>query len=129
VRNPLVVEELKSIGDITYYKAGLVLSEVHPLLNVRQKWSAIHFLEDQVEFGGLLEELDQLDDIAVGLAVVEDLDLPEHPRPVMAGDLVDHFHGILLAGVVVFALLYGGVGALSQEFAGQGVEVGEGVGG
>jgi len=124
-----VVEELKSIGDITYNKAGLVLSEVDALLNVRQKWSAIHFLEYQIEFVGLLEELDQLDDIAVGLAVIEDLDLPEHARPMMAGDLIDHFDGILLAGVVVLALLYGSVGALSQEFAGQGVKVGEGVGG
>lgn len=49
MRYSLVVEELKGISDITNNKAGLVLCEVHPLLYVRQKWSAIHFLEYQIK--------------------------------------------------------------------------------
>lgn len=35
VRYSLMMQELKSVSDITNYKAGLVFGEVHALLNVR----------------------------------------------------------------------------------------------
>ena len=49
MRYSLMMQELKSVSDITNYKAGLVFGEVHPFLYVRLEWSAVHFLENQIK--------------------------------------------------------------------------------
>ena len=144
------MQELKSIRDITYNKAGLVFGKVHPFLNVRQKWSAIDFFEDQIKsiqlkkesnqcfasdrgvdviLVGLFEELNQLNDISVSLTVIEDFNFPEHSGTVMSWDFVDNFDGILLARVVVLALLDRCIRPFAQEITGEGIEVGEGISG
>lgn len=121
MRYSLMVQELKSVSDITNYKAGLVFGEVHPFLYVRQKWSAVHFLKYQIELVCLLEELDQLDDVSVSLAMIEYFDFAEHSRSVVSWDLVDNFDSVFLASVIVLALLHRGIRAFSQEFAGKGI--------
>lgn len=49
VSNPLLMQELKSIGYITNYKAGFILGEMNPFLDVGEQRSAVNLLEHQVE--------------------------------------------------------------------------------
>ena len=82
-----------------------------------QKLTSRNLLEDEEELVRLLKVLDQLDDVLVPLAVVEEVDLLEDPGPAVAGDLVDDLDGVLHLGVHVEASLDRGISPLAKNFA------------
>lgn len=91
----LLVEKVQARGDLLHDLRGVVLREADVLLNARQQRSTVDLLEHQVELLLVLEELDQLQDVGVALAMVERLDLAKHPRPGMARYLFNYLYGTL----------------------------------
>ena len=82
-----------------------------------------NLLKNQVKFLLVLEELGQLNDVGVLLAVVERFHLAEDAGSRVSRHLVDDLHGVFLVGVHVDAGLDAGVGALAQYLPRQFVHV------
>lgn len=72
-----------------------------------------YFLENQVELLLALEELDELDNVRLILAVVEGLHLPEHAGSRVPRHLVNDLNGVLLVGVKAYASLDACIGSLA----------------
>lgn len=113
------MQEVQAGSDLLDDLGGIVLREANVLLNACQQRSAIDFLKHQIEFVLVLEELDQLQDARVSLAMVERLHLPEYPSSGMSWNLVDDFHRILQIGVNINAGLHGSVSPFAQYLTGQ----------
>lgn len=87
------------------------------------KSQTTHFLENQIKLFVVLEELHELNDVGVPLAMVESLHLTENPRSCMPRDLLDHLDGKLLIGEDVHARLNAGVCSFAQHLTGQFVQI------
>ena len=122
------VEKLEGGCEILDDVAGLLLGKLDPVLDVVEQLAPIDLLEDQVEPLGLLEVLHQMDDVLVTLAVVERLDLLEHPGPGVPRDLLDDLNGILGVRPDILARLHGSVGPLAQHLSRELVQLLEGGG-
>ncbi len=85
----LFVKKSKRPGQVGNDEGSLVLGEVNATLDVSQQRSAADLLENKVEPVVLLKILNQLDDVRVSLAVVEYLNLLEHPGPAVPSHLLD----------------------------------------
>ena len=70
-----------------------------------------------------------LNDVSVTAAVVEDLHLPEDPRPAQTGLLVDHFDCVLLFRGQVATGEHRGIGPFAQDLSCHFVDVAEVAGG
>lgn len=101
--------------DLTRFSLG----KVNPFLNSIQQLAAVDLLKYEVELLFVFEELDQLYNIWMPLAMVERLDFFEHPGTRMSGDLVDDLHGILEIRVEGRTGLDRSVSTLSENFSGQ----------
>lgn len=101
--------------DLTRFSLG----EVNPFLNSVQQLAAVDLLEYEVELLLVLEELDQLYDVRVALAMVERLDFLEHPGTRVPGDLVDDLHGVFEIRVQGCTGLDRGVSTFPENFSGQ----------
>lgn len=100
----------------------LPLGEVNAFLNPAQQLATVNLLEHEIELLLVLEELDQLDDIRMALAMVERLDLLEYPGTRVSGDLVDDLHSVLEIRVEGRTTLNRGVSAFSENLTGQFVQ-------
>lgn len=123
VGDAFVMQEVQGAGHVLHHHAGLQLVEVPPLVDVVQDGAAPHLLKHQVEAVLFLEELDQLQNVSVSLALVQHLHLPEDPAPNVARLLLDDLDRVLLVGDEVDASLHAGVGALPQHVLLQLVDV------
>lgn len=95
---------------------------MNPLLDSAQQLTAVNFLEYEIKFLFVFEELDQLDDVRMALTMMERLDLFEYARPCMPGNFVDNFNSVLQVGIKRPTGLNRGVGTFSKNFAGQPVQ-------
>lgn len=86
---------------------------MHSLLDAVEELAAVDFLEHKVETLVVLEELDQLNDVVVTLAMVECLDLLENALACVPRDLVDYLDRVLKVCVQGGAGLHRGVSPLS----------------
>jgi len=121
--NALLVQKIQSGGDLLDYLRCLVLGEANVLLNARQQRTPVNLLEHQVELLVILEELDQLQDAQMALAVMECLHFTKDTRTRMPRYLIDHLHGVLQIGVDVDASLHRCIGSLAQNLASQLVQL------
>lgn len=106
VGNAFLVKEVEARGDLLHDLGGIVFREADVLLNPCQQRSAVDLLEHQVELLLVLEELDELQDVGMTLAMVEGFDLAEDTRASMSWYLVDDLHGALGVGEDVDTRLY-----------------------
>lgn len=97
----------------------LPLGEVNSLLNSIQQLSTIDFFEYEVKLFLVFEELNQLDDVRVALAMMERLDFLEHPGASMPRNLVDDLHGVFKVRVERCTGLDRGISALTEYLTGQ----------
>lgn len=100
----------------------LSLGEVNSFLNPVQQLATIDLLKHKIKLLLVLEELDQLYDVWVALAMVERLDFLKHPGTRVSGDLVNDLHGVLEVCVEGCTGLDRGVSALPKNFSGQFVQ-------
>lgn len=110
------VERTRNLGNNL---TRLPLGEVNPLLNSAQQLATVDFLEHEIKFLLVLEIFDQLDDIRVALAMMERLDLFEHPGARVPGYFIDDLHGILEVRVEGCTRLDRSVSALPENLTGQ----------
>ena len=125
MRHALGVEEVESGGDLLDDEARLLLGEVAASLDVVEQRAALHLLEDHVEFGLLLEELDDLEYVRAVATVQVDLDLLEDALAVRVTRLVDDLDRVLGTRVDVATRPHLAVGALTEHLARHRVHVRE----
>lgn len=101
-----LVEKVQARSDLLHDLRGVVLREADVLLNARQQRSTVDLLEHQVELLLVLEELDELQDVRVALAMMEGLDFAKHPGPSVARYLINNLYGTLCIGVNIYTCLY-----------------------
>ena len=80
-----------------------------------QQLATRHLLKDQVEPVGLLEVLDELDDVLVALTMVEEVYLLEDPGPAVSRDLVYDLDRVLYLRVDVDTGLHRGICTLAKN--------------
>ncbi len=86
------VAELEAVDDLLEEPAGLLLAEALLPANVVQEAATRRVLHDDVDVGGRIDHLKQLDHVLISHAL-QDLDLPRDAPPVVAiGELtlLDH---------------------------------------
>lgn len=83
-----------------------MLREADVLLNAGQQRTAVDLLEHQIELLLVLEELDQLQDVGVALAMMEGLDFAKNSGPSVARYLINNLYGTLYIGVNIYTGLY-----------------------
>lgn len=122
VGNSFFMKKIQRASDLSDYLTRLPFAEMNPLLYSAQQLTAVNLLEYEIKFLFVFEELDQLDDVWMALAMMERFDLFEYARSCMPGNFVDNFNGILQVGVERPTSLNRGVSAFSENFAGQSVQ-------
>lgn len=101
-----LVEEVQARSDLLHDLRSVVLREEHVLLDARQQRSAVDLLEHQIELLLVLEELDQLQDVGMALAMMEGFDFAKNSSPSMARYLINNLYGTLYIGVNIYTGLY-----------------------
>lgn len=79
----------------------------------------MYLLKNKIELFFILEELYELYDAGVAVAVVEGLHLAEDPGAGVSRNLIDDLHGKLHLRVDVHTSLHRGIGPFTQHLAGQ----------
>ena len=92
VSNPLLVQKLQSLGQVAQDEACLVLRKVDTALNVRQEWTSNNLLKHQIEAVLFFEELNQLDNVRMALAVMERFYFFKNTVAAMTWHLIDNLH-------------------------------------
>lgn len=147
VSNTLGVEELQGRRHVSDDVGRLLLSEIFPGLDVIEELASRNLLEYQVKSFGLLEILNQLDDVWMTLiqwniflmhrrqlivqylTMMEEINLLEDPGPAVGGHFVNDLDGVLHLSIDVDAGLDRGVSALSKHLPGEAIELMKCVGG
>ena len=93
-----------------------------PLLNSAQQLATVNFLEDEIEFVIIFEELNELNDVGMSLTVMESLHFLEHSGSSMTGNFVDDLYRVLQIGVQWGTSLNRGVGTFTKNFSSEFVE-------
>lgn len=93
------MKEIECTRDLLDNLTRFPLAEVIPLLNSAQQLATVDFLENEVEFFIILEELNELNDVRMSLAVVESLHFLEHSGSSMTWNFVDDLYRIFQIGV------------------------------
>lgn len=136
----LGVHEAQRRGNLANYLRGGRFAKALVLLYAAQQLAAVnlksmlvgatalgddrlYLLEDEIELVVVFEELGEVDDVGMALAVVERLDLTEDTGARMSRHLVNDLNCKLLVCVHVEARLDAGVRALAQYLARQLVQI------
>lgn len=102
VSDAFLVEKVQARSDLLHDLGCVVFREADVLLDARQQRATVNLLEDQVELLFVLEELNQLQDVWMALAMMEGLDFAKDPCPSMARYLINNLYGTLNIGVNIY---------------------------
>jgi hypothetical protein len=104
--NSFLMQKVQARSDLLHDLRSVVFREADVLLNPRQQWTTVDLLEHEVKLLLVLEELDQLQDVRVALAMMEGFDFTENSGSSVARYLINNLYGTLYVGVNIYTCLY-----------------------
>ena len=119
MRNTFLVEEIQARGDLFHDLRSIVFRKADVFLNPRQERTTVDLLEHEEKLFLILEELDELQDVGMSLAMMEGLNFAEYTGSSMARNLINNLYGTLYVCVNIYTCLYWSISALPQNLARQ----------